>query len=127
MKIYASFDKEGFPIGFYPDDIYSNKPENTIEITEEQWHELLLGNKKFDLDNNKVIDYIYELSFEEKSAIIRKKRDSLIKSTDYFLMSDYPINNDKLEMIKMYRQELRDITKQETFPDKVSWPSFPEI
>ncbi len=42
MKIYASFDEDGFPSGFYCDELHGEKvPVEAIEITEDQWREFL--------------------------------------------------------------------------------------
>ena len=53
---------------------------------------------------------------------IRKRRDQLIKESDWRAVSDR-----KLEPAwKRYRQALRDITKQEGFPHDVEWPVDPD-
>lgn len=58
---------------------------------------------------------------------IRNKRDNLIGETDYYLMPDYPSNPQNLEELKVYRQALRDIPKQEGFPRDVRWPDVPKL
>lgn len=58
---------------------------------------------------------------------IRDKRDNLIGETDYYLMPDYPSNPQNLEELKVYRQALRDIPKQECFPRDVRWPDVPKF
>lgn len=58
---------------------------------------------------------------------IRNKRDNLIGETDYYLMPDYPSNPQNLEELKVYRQALRDVPKQEGFPRDVRWPDVPKF
>lgn len=58
---------------------------------------------------------------------IRDKRDNLIGETDYYLMPDYPSNPQNLEELKVYRQALRDLPKQEGFPRDVRWPDVPKF
>lgn len=58
---------------------------------------------------------------------IRDKRNNLIGETDYYLMPDYPSNPQNLEELKVYRQALRDIPKQEGFPRDVRWPDVPKF
>lgn len=58
---------------------------------------------------------------------IRDKRDNLIDETDYYLMPDYPSNPQNLEELKVYRQALRDVPKQEGFPRDVRWPDVPKF
>lgn len=58
---------------------------------------------------------------------IRDKRDNLIGETDYYMMPDYPLNPQNLEELKVYRQALRDLPKQEGFPREVRWPDVPKF
>ena len=60
----------------------------------------------------------------ELAEDIRNKRDRLISDTDFYLMSDYPIDSKNIEELKTYRQALRDITKQSGFPRDVTWPEL---
>lgn len=59
-KIFrATFDVEGFPIGFYPDDIWPvGYPDDAIEISEAQWFEFISnpGRRKF--FNGTVVEYV---------------------------------------------------------------------
>ena len=68
-----------------------------------------------------------EQKLTELATTIRTKRNSLLAETDYFLMTDYPISQEYLEKVKEYRQRLRDITKQDGFPNDVTFPDFPKI
>lgn len=61
------------------------------------------------------------------AKVIRDKRDNLIGETDYYLMPDYPSNPQNLEELKVYRQALRDVPKQEGFPRDVRWPDVPKF
>ena len=63
------------------------------------------------------IDNTDQLAFE-----IRSKRNALISETDYLLMSDYPLTEEKKAAVLAYRQALRDITLQNTFPKEIIWP-----
>ena len=53
---------------------------------------------------------------EELAARVRAERDRRITATDYLVMPDYPLDTDKLEEIKVYRQALRDLPEQLGFP-----------
>lgn len=68
-----------------------------------------------------------EQKLNELATVIRSKRNSLLAETDYLLMPDYPISKEYSEKVKEYRQQLRDITKQENFPTEVVFPDFPKI
>lgn len=68
-----------------------------------------------------------EQKLDELATVIRSKRNLLLAETDYLLMPDYPISQEYLEKVKEYRQQLRDITKQDEFPKDVTFPNFPKI
>lgn len=53
---------------------------------------------------------------------VREKRDRLLSSSDWTQLPDSPPN---IELWRAYRQELREITKQEGFPLNVNWPTPP--
>lgn len=67
---------------------------------------------------------------EELAARVRTERDRRITATDYLVMPDYPLDTDKLEEIKVYRQALRDLPQQPGFPwggpddPACPWPIF---
>lgn len=66
-----------------------------------------------------------EWTDDQWATMVRRKRDSLISGTDYYILSDYPSTPDGIEAVKQYRQDLRDITLQSGFPRNVQWPSLP--
>lgn len=53
---------------------------------------------------------------EELAASVRAERNKLLALTDHLVMPDYPLDVNKLEEIKVYRQALRDIPQQQGFP-----------
>lgn len=64
---------------------------------------------------------------ENLSTQARTERNRKIAKTDYYLMPDYPLNPQNLEELKVYRQALRDVPKQEGFPRDVRWPDVPKF
>lgn len=64
---------------------------------------------------------VRDLTEEEIITLIRSKRDSLLNVTDTEALSD---RNPSPEIIA-YRQALRDITEQATFPYDIEWPIKP--
>ena len=59
------------------------------------------------------------------AASARQKRDRIIAVTDYLVTPDYPISDDRLAKVKIYRQALRDIPEQAGFPRTIIWPEKP--
>lgn len=58
---------------------------------------------------------------------IREKRNQLLAETDWTQTIDAPISAASRETIREYRQNLRNITEQEGFPNTVAWPICPKI
>lgn len=69
----------------------------------------------------------HEPTVEEAAERVRRERDIKIAETDYYMMPDYPSDPNNIEEMKVYRQALRDITKQEGFPSKFTWPDVPKF
>lgn len=64
---------------------------------------------------------------------VRSVRDGLLARTDYLLMQDYPLSVVDKAAIETYRKELRDITKDPSFPwtgtpvKDIPWPKNPLV
>lgn len=65
--------------------------------------------------------------YEELAKEIRSKRDKLLRDTDKYLISDYPISPESLEQVKAYRVSLRELPEQSGFPTEVVFPVMPKI
>ena len=57
---------------------------------------------------------------------IRKKRNQLLKDSDYIMFPDITITAEKKEEWTTYRQVLRDIPQDYDSPDEVVYPDKPE-
>jgi len=64
---------------------------------------------------------VTEKNDEEKASVARIERNSLLRETDHYGLSDVTMSNE----ITTYRQDLRDIPQQEDFPTTVTWPTKP--
>jgi len=69
-------------------------------------------------------DYANTQADLKASTIYRIRRNALLAASDWTQMPDVPANTS----IKWatYRQELRDITSQNTFPRIINWPVKPD-
>lgn len=70
-------------------------------------------------------DTIIPPSEVEMASSIRKRRDNLLLLTDFTQLPDSPLSPEIKEQYVQYRQLLRDITEQQTFPLSVEWPTKP--
>lgn len=100
----AIWDNEHTIFGDLTDEL-----KNRFNITEEEY------------------DPYDEWTEDQWATMVRRKRDSLISGTDYYILPDYPSTPDGIEAVKQYRQDLRDITLQSGFPRNVQWPSLPNV
>ena len=55
-------------------------------------------------------------------AAERATRDTLLKETDHFALSDVTMT----DAMRTYRQALRDVPQQSEFPNTITWPTKPE-
>ena len=124
---------------YYYDKIYDDKHLGSITESTKLAYELGWQDNTVLITDTEVSDvngWIYlkgyapkkteEQKLNELATAIRSKRNLLLAETDYLLMPDYPISEEYLARIKKYRQELRDITEQENFPQDVVFPEFPK-
>ena len=106
----------------------NNSPTNTFSKYTEiaQWCN---SNRAMIVDKGDYYEVvpIPEPTNDELARIVRGNRDAKLSATDYLLTSDYPISEENLEVVKVYRQALRDITEQPGFPKDVIWPDVPKV
>lgn len=64
------------------------------------------------------------ISDEDYEKQKRMERDSKLSSTDKYMIPDFPVTEEYREVIKVYRQTLRDLPESEKWPD-VEIPDMP--
>ena len=62
----------------------------------------------------------------------RENRNQLLKESDKYLLPDYPITPENLELIKTYRQQLRDymdldVVKNYSSSNNIPMPDLPKL
>lgn len=72
-------------------------------------------------------DTLEDPEYSNKKSEIIQRRNILLSESDYLMMIDYPISDEKKQEIKVYRQALRDIPQQDGFPENIVWPERPVI
>ena len=110
--------------GFYVSEIHNDIPADAVEITPELHQSLLADNAngmiiQAGADGQPVAVPAPEPTSEQKASAIRAKRNNLLASTDWWAVQDRTMTQAEID----YRQALRDITDQQTFPDSVVWPT----
>lgn len=61
----------------------------------------------------------------EKASAFRAQRNGLLAASDWTQVPDCTLSTAEKAAWKTYRQALRDITAQDTFPESVTWPEAP--
>jgi hypothetical protein len=64
---------------------------------------------------------------QDKWNNIRSNRNGLLAQTDWCVLPDAPFTSEQIEEIKIYRQKLRDISKDYENPDDVVFPKLPDF
>jgi len=41
IRYFAKFDADGYPLGFFPSDIWPKPPVGTIEISKDEWQAMI--------------------------------------------------------------------------------------
>lgn len=149
MKAY--FDLDNYFYGFGFEELI----ENSLDVSDDEYKnfmKILISDpsKKLKKENDKIVifDINEDLDYKSrtrwkllnnqwviddrplrpeipKADVIREERNMLLSWSDWTQLFDSPVQN-KTEWAE-YRQLLRDITDQPTFPESVIWPTKPEI
>lgn len=64
---------------------------------------------------------------EEQKALVRAERNMKLLLTDWTQGLDCPLSTEEVESWRMYRLQLRDISKQKNFPWDINWPKEPTL
>jgi hypothetical protein len=107
---------------FYIDSISGSPPKGALAVTEEQWaacmraqrepgQEIYAGTDGMPAVRTRV------LSPELAAECERNWRTSQLRSTDHFVMPDYPIEMTQAQEVVAYRAALRDYPSTPGFPN----------
>ena len=116
--------KNWYPIEFrkpiYDSNLYTMVPREIYFEDNKYVQEFEL--KELD-EETKQLNYNDRL--EERKQFVREERNRLLAETDFYFLADYPLDNTKKEKIIAYRQALRDLTSDYSFPwlnSEIPWP-----
>ena len=125
MTIYYSKSEKGF----FDTDLHTPAqiPSDVVAITDEYRIQLLNGQSTgLDITVDSTgypINAQPVFTNEQLASQARRQRDDLIINTDWTQGADIPqATKDKWAT---YRQALRDVPQQNTFPTSVTWPVKP--
>ncbi len=92
-------------------------PNNCVEIPDDE--------NLYKYENGEIVEDT-ETLYNNKLSEIRSKRNYLLKESDVYMLSDYPIEDDDKATVESYRQELRDLPASLTEEniDEVEFPAL---
>lgn len=94
------------------------RPSNTTLVVNKANNGVLSTSWMADTDLEQLI------SSRVKGSSVRARRNWLLQQTDWSQGKDVP--DEVSSTWTIYRQALRDITSQEGFPDRITWPTPPQ-
>lgn len=62
---------------------------------------------------------------ETQARLVRERRNALLVETDWTQFTDSPLSAPQKEAWATYRQALRDVPEQASFPWDIVWPTQP--
>jgi hypothetical protein len=121
-------------VGFLRDDIipqhHIDSIEDAVEITHEEYDSVFdehMNGKDIIADEDGRPIAVGRITPDHVLASsIRDKRDSMLRDSDWVMLSDSPVSEEDKQAWMSYRQALRNITEQEEFPGVVVFPTAPK-
>ena len=111
MKYFAIYDDNGHYTALRTTDLWpeENMPENSVELTKEQWQEST-AQKCGLIDGVHAVILDTEAEAEEKAfKALRSQRDALLAQSDWTQLQDSPLTDAQRQSWATYRQSLRDL------------------
>lgn len=68
-----------------------------------------------------------EQTDEQLASSARERRNRMLRESDFMVLPDAPCTEKERAEITAYRQQLRDITRQEDWPKIINWPQIPDV
>jgi hypothetical protein len=141
MKSYIVYDSRN---GKILRSVFCTEDDSLMQ-TMETWENIIEGQAKDDenyIENNKIFAILakpsinHVFNYETKTWVlgdvdyvaeeIKVKRNKLLQESDWTQIPNNPLTIEKQQEWAVYRQLLRDITKQPGYPANVVWPQQPE-
>ena len=95
----------------------------TITEIDQTDHEWINGMTFNNMAETKAAYDLGGQMFKERE--VRNVRNKMLEESDKTQIIDYPLSEEKRIAWREYRQQLRDISKQDGYPFNVEWPNEP--
>lgn len=128
LKYFSEYELEVFDFGTRE---YIKKKRDVV-LSEEEYGELYLIFKEvYNLFYIKSAENFYDTlltavrDVKLTAAKMTELRNELLEESDKYMLPDFPISQEEKDAWINYRQELRDITNQEAWPNDIENIDFP--
>lgn len=119
----------GETAGFYDSDVHAVMPPDAVEITVEERAAALAamapGKRIAAGPDGKPLLVDALPTPAEAAALLRRRRDQLLRDSDRTQIPDFPISDEGRAAWAIYRQQLRDLPETITEPAAAVWPTPP--
>jgi hypothetical protein len=111
MKYFAIYNNNGNYTSLRTTDLWpeDTMPENSLELTKEQWQEATVNKCKIVDGLHTVITDTQEEIEQKAFASLRSQRNKLLRESDWTQMPDSPLTDAQKQAWAIYRQSLRDL------------------
>lgn len=126
---YAHIDENNILIGIYSDEVHEEIPQPSIQLTRQQWAEIVEGghNKVSNDGSSSTVDVRTQ---EQVANSVRNKRNNLLKHEVDPIAGNTlrwdELASDRQSELASYRTALLDVPQQGGFPSNITWPTKPE-
>jgi hypothetical protein len=104
----------------YPVNTFLSHDRTTQKLSTAEPY--LVDNQVFTVVVEEKSEEDIERDKESQAAEVRNERNKRLNASDWTQLGDSPVNKTEWAV---YRQQLRDITEQASFPYDVEWPQSP--
>ena len=112
-----------YPTGVELDTLLSTYNRNATLVTSEDEP---IGNNLSEIQSLIDVSYLEKEASANLTIKVKAQRTLLMKNTDFYFFADSTLVDETLKQSwVIYRQSLRDITKQPGYPTEISWPCPP--
>ena len=111
MKYFAIYNNDGDYTSLRTTDLWpeDTMPENSLELTKEQWQEASANKCKIVEGTHTVVVNTQDEIEQKAFASLRSQRNKLLADSDWTQLQDAPLTDTQRQAWAAYRQSLRDL------------------
>ena len=114
---------------FYVDGVHRHVPDDAVRVTAELHRDFMAAQSRGDfctIRDGKLV--VIDPPAPEADVLIgaaRRRRNAALVASDWTQLPDAPLTKTRRDAWRKYRQAMRDVPQQDTFPQAINWPLPP--